>query len=102
MLFDLIFLAAFLAGWLVCGFVPWLVASIITRGHAGLGMIPACLFAGLVAGLAVPVLGKDDAQGIWLSLLAALGASTLLIIARLLSRAPLSSEPIVRPEEHSP
>jgi uncharacterized membrane protein len=70
MLFDAIFLTAFLAGWLVCGFVPWLVASIFTRGRAGLGMIPACLFTAVVAALAVPVLGKDDAQGIWLSFLA--------------------------------
>jgi hypothetical protein len=48
-----------------------------------------CLFTGVVAALAVPVLGMDGSSGIWISMLAALGAPTLLLAVRRLSLSPV-------------
>lgn len=84
-MFTFIFVGLFVAGWLLAGLVPWMVLSVATRGHAGLFNLPLCLFAGVVGGLAVPVLGKDDAAGIWLSMLAAVAVPSLLLVARRLS-----------------
>lgn len=86
-MFTLIFGSAFVMAWLICGFVPWLALSVATRGHAGLGQLPLCLFAGLVAGLAVPILGMNGRNGIWLSFLTATAVPILLLVARRLSLA---------------
>jgi hypothetical protein len=83
--FTLIFVSLFVAGWLIAGLVPWMVLSVATRGNAGLVNLPLCLLAGVVGGLAVPVLGKDDAAGIWLSMAAAAVVPSLLLVARRLS-----------------
>lgn len=72
MLFELIFVSLFVAGWLACGFAPWLAVSVATRGHAGLHMLPVCLFGGVVGGLAVPILIRQDLAGLWLSFAAAI------------------------------
>lgn len=81
-MFTAIFLSLFFAAWLILGFLPWLAFSVATRGNAGLGMLPLCLLTGVIAGLAVPLLGKDDGAGIWFSMLAALVAPTFLMAAR--------------------
>ena len=89
MLYALIFISLFVAGWLACAYLPWLVLSVATRGNAGLRYLPLCLLAGVTAGLAVPLLGLDDATGLWLSfLLAALVPSLLLVIRRVTLPAP--------------
>jgi hypothetical protein len=93
-LFDAIFIALFLSGWLLCAFVPWLALSVRTRGNAGLANLPLCLFAGVVAGVAVPMLGLDNAAGILVSLGAAFVAPTLLLAARRFSMGPA---PVSRP-----
>ena len=83
MLFNLIFLSLFVAGWLICAFLPWLVLSVATHGHAGMGYLPLCLFAGVVAGIAVPVLGLNDGSGLIVSFaLAAAVPATLLAVGR--------------------
>lgn len=92
-MFTLIFVSLFVAGWLLAGLVPWMVFSVATRGNAGLSNLPLCLFAGVVGGLAVPVLGKDDAAGIWLSMLAALAVPALLLVARRLSLGAVARPP---------
>ncbi len=79
MLYTAIFLSIFIAGWLVCAFVPWLVLSVATRGNAGMAYLPLCLFAGAVAGFAVPILGLDDGTGLVLSFVAAAIVPTLLL-----------------------
>ncbi len=94
MLFDAIFIALFVGGWTLCAFVPWLALSVLTRGRAGLANLPLCLFAGVVAGLAVPILGLDNAAGIWLSLGASFVAPSLLLAARRFSMGPA---PVPRP-----
>jgi len=83
--FTLIFVSLFVTGWLVLGFLPWLAWSVATRGNAGLANLPFCLFAAVVAGLAVPILIRDDGLGLWLSAGAALAASFALLLARRLS-----------------
>jgi hypothetical protein len=88
--FTLIFVSLFVAAWLFAGLIPWLVLSVATRGSAGLVNLPLCLFAGVVGGLAVPLLGKDDVAGIWLSVLAALVVPSLLLAARRLSLGAIS------------
>ncbi len=82
MLFDLIFVSLFLLGWSFCSFLPWLTVSVGTRGNAGLGMLPLCLFAGVVAALAVPLLVNDGWMGVWLSFGAAFVAPAALIAVR--------------------
>ena len=81
-MYTLIFVSVMVLGWCVLGFIPWLAWSVATRGRAGLANLPICLFGGLVAGLAVPLLGKDDASGIWISGFAALVAATSLLAIR--------------------
>jgi len=80
--FTLIFMSLFLAGWLVCAAAPWFALSIKTRGSAGLRYLPLCLFAGVVAALAVPILGLDDGRGLALSFVVAFLAPALLLAAR--------------------
>lgn len=92
--FEAIFLTIFFAGWAICGFVPWLALSVATRGNAGLGNLPLCIFASVVAGSAVPLLGLDDATGIWVSFAAALIAPSALLTARRFAsgaRSPLTA-----------
>lgn len=79
MLFNLIFGGLLVAGWLTCAFIPWLVLSVATRGNAGLKLLPLVLFTGLVAALAVPILGLDDATGLGLSFIAATLTPALLL-----------------------
>lgn len=101
MLFDAIFLSLFLSGWLFCGFIPWLVVSVATRGEAGLAYLPLSMFAGVVAGLAVPVLGADGWNGIWLSFVAACFVPGLLLAARRFSLHAPGHTTIPTPEHHS-
>lgn len=91
MLFTAIFLSLLITGWLICGFVPWLALSIATRGNAGLGNLPLCLFAALVAGLAVPLLGLTNSTGLWLSFLLAFLVPVLLLAARRFSMGAASA-----------
>lgn len=84
-MYTAIFVSLFLAAWLLLSFLPWLVLSVATRGNAGLANLPLCLFSGLVGGLAVPLLGKDDITGTWLSMAAAVLLPSLLLGARRLS-----------------
>ena len=100
-MYTLIFVSLYVIGWLILGFIPWLVLSVATRGDAGLGNLPLCLFAAVVAGLAVPLLGKDDAAGIWLSALAALVVPALLLAVRRFSLTGLQA-PGASPGEAPP
>lgn len=88
MLFDVIFVSLFVAGWLVCAFLPWLVVSVATRGNAGLANLPLCLFAGLVAALAVPM-GFNGAGGLRMSFGAAVVVPSLLLGVRRFSMSAL-------------
>ncbi len=90
MLFDAIFLALFVAGWTVAGGLPWLALSVKTRGHAGLPYLPLCMFTGVVAGLAVPIMGLDNTTGIWVSFASAFVAPSLLLVVRRFSLSELS------------
>ncbi|MCC6382447.1 MAG: hypothetical protein IT304_08045 [Dehalococcoidia bacterium] len=82
MLYSLIFLSLFTAGWLVCAYLPWLIASVLTRGHAGMRYLPLCLFTGVVGALAVPAFGLTNAVGLWLSFAVAFLAPAALLAAR--------------------
>ncbi len=79
MLFTLLFVTLYVLGWLALGFVPWLVLSVFTRGHAGLRYLPLSMGAGVVGGLAVPILFRDDGLGLILSFVVALVLPTLLL-----------------------
>ena len=86
MLFNLIFLSLFAIGWLICAFLPWLILSVATRGRAGMAYLPLCLFAGVVAGIAVPVLGLDDGTGLIVSFAMAAAVPTMLLLLGRYSR----------------
>lgn len=87
-MFTLIFVSIFVAVWLFLAFLPWLAVSVFTKGNAGMLNLPLCLFTGLVAALAIPILGMDDLRGVWLSMGAAFMAPALLMAARRLSLEP--------------
>lgn len=82
MLFTLIFGTIFVVGWSLSGLLPWLVASVISRGNAGLATLPLCVFAANVAALAVPMLGADGMGGFLASFGVAAAASALLLLVR--------------------
>jgi len=90
--YTAIFLSIFVAGWLICAFVPWLVLSVLTRGDAGMAYLPLCLLAGVVAGFAVPILGLDDGTGLVLSFVAALVVPTLLLGISRFTRPALAEQ----------
>jgi hypothetical protein len=98
-LFDLIFLSLFVSGWLLCGYIPWVVLSVATRGNAGLGNLPLSLFAALIAGLSVPILFRQDGLGVVISLLAAFLASIALLAARRAAAGALSELRLKPPED---
>ncbi len=105
-MYTAIFVSLYIAGWLICAFVPWLALSVATRGNAGLGILPLCLFAGVVAALAVPVFGLTGVTGFWLSfLIAALVPAVLLALRRFslhdatLGEPTPRSRPIARTQE---
>ncbi len=80
--FDLIAGALFIGIWMALGVVPWLVASVLTRGHIGVVLLPLCVFAGVTGGMLVPFLGFTNTSGIWLSFVVALMLPAILVIAR--------------------
>ncbi len=82
MLFTLIFGTIFVVGWSLCGLLPWLAASVLSRGNAGLSTLPLCIFAANVAALAVPTLGADGMGGFLASFAVALAASAALLLVR--------------------
>lgn len=92
MLFELIFVTIFVAAWVVCGYLPWFLLSVFTRGNAGLVYLPLSVFTGVVAGLAVPLLGPQDMTGLWLSMVCALVAPSILLAARRFSLTPAPSQ----------
>lgn len=98
MLFEFIFVSLFVVAWLICGFVPWLALSVCTRGGAGLINLPLCLFAAVVAGLAVPLLGVTGVPGVWISVGAAVAVPSLLLGLRRLSLHDSTSTPRVQQE----
>lgn len=107
MLFTLIFVSLFVAAWLVCGFIPWLALSIVTRGNAGMASLPLALFAGVIGGLAVPILIRNDGAGIVISLVCATVASAGMLGARRFAAPVFGDEtepgPADEPRgEHSP
>lgn len=82
MLFTLLFSGIFVLLWSICGLIPWLVTSVISRGSAGLALLPLCIFTANVAAIAVPVLGADGMGGFIASFPVAIAASTALILVR--------------------
>ncbi|MEO9254931.1 MAG: hypothetical protein ABI305_05290 [Tepidiformaceae bacterium] len=92
MLYAAIFLTIFVAGWLICAFLPWLVLSVVTRGNAGLVYLPLSLFTGVVAGLAVPLIGLNDMTGLILSFVAAMAVPSLLLVVAHFSRGAVAEQ----------
>ena len=89
MLFTLLFVTLYVLGWVALGFAPWFLLSVATRGRAGLRYLPLCMLAGLVGGLAVPILIRNDGLGLILSFVVALALPTLLLaIHRVAHRQP--------------
>lgn len=101
MLFEIIFVSVFVFAWLICGFAPWLVNSVATRGQAGLGNLPLCLLAAVVAGTALPALGANGLSGIWMSLVAAVAVPSLLLAFRRIALRRPAPAPISNQEQQT-
>lgn len=80
--FENIFVTLFLFSWVVCGAMAWLVYSVAARGHAGLVLLPLSMATGILGGIAVPLLLRDDAWGVPLSLVAAFILPGVLLAIR--------------------
>lgn len=87
--FDLIAGSLLVAGWLAAAYLPWVVLSVITRGNAGMAMLPLSLFAGLTAALAVPLLGATGGRGLASSFLLAMVVPAAMLAARRLAFTPV-------------
>lgn len=96
-MYGVIFLSLFVTGWLLCGLIPWVAYSVATRGRAGMAMLPLCLFAAVVAGIATPVLGLDDELGLGLSFAFATLGSSVLLAARRFALAGQGPGPLQQP-----
>lgn len=97
MSFDQIFLTLFLAGWALCGIPPWLVASVLTRGNAGLVFLPISMGVAVLCGLLIPFLGATGLGGIWLSFAAAIAGPSLLLGARRFAASALDAPAAAAP-----
>lgn len=103
MTFEAIFLTVFISAWVACGSIGWLVFSVATRGHAGLVLLPVCMVTGLIGGISVPLLFRDDAWGILVSLVVAVAASLVLLAAHRFSLGAIGERAAVptTPKERS-
>src|SRR5687767_5718207 len=81
----LAFVLFFFAVWCFLGLIVWAIAAVISRGRGALPVLPLVLAAAGAAGVAVPLVGLDDARGFFISLAAAVvaGAITSLTGMRL-------------------
>jgi hypothetical protein len=71
---DALFISLFVAGWLLCAGLVWLILAAQRRGSAALATLPASLVIGVLAALLLPVLGFRDGRALLLSFpMAALG-----------------------------
>jgi hypothetical protein len=93
-MYTAIFVGLYLAAWVALAFLPWLGWSVVTRGRAGLWNLPLCLFAGVVAGLAVPIAGATGWGGLVGSMFAAFAASLAILALRHWARLPSPQTPI--------
>lgn len=102
MTFEFIFLTLFIAGWAICGVFPWLVASVWTRGNAGLVFLPVSMATAVLFGLLVPFIGGTGVTGIWLSFAAAFAGPSMLLLARRISVSSTTAGRERRPTPANP
>jgi len=86
------FILFLFAVWCFLGLIAWAVAAVVVRGRGALPALPLGLAGAAAAGVAVPLVGMDDASGFFISLAAALvggalGAGGGIVLARRLSSA---------------
>jgi hypothetical protein len=67
---------------MVCGVLPWLVLSIVTRGDAGLAWLPVSMLVAVLAAMLVPILGATGITGLWFSFVAAVAGPAALLAVR--------------------
>jgi hypothetical protein len=76
----LAFVLFFVAVWCFLGLIAWAVSAIIARGRGALPVLPLALTAASAAGVAIPLVGLDDATGFFLSLATALLAGAIVSV----------------------
>jgi hypothetical protein len=89
----LAFVLFFFAVWCFLGLLAWCMAAIFARGRGALPALPIALAAACAGGVAVPLIGLDNAPGFFLSLAiafvsGAIGAVAGIALARRLWPAP--------------
>lgn len=77
---DLLGHVGLLSLWAACGLVPWSVMLIAGRGRGAFTALPVAIVAGIAGGLLVAFIVKDW-NGFALSVLVAMAASTVAIVA---------------------
>lgn len=70
-----------LALWGLLGLMPWFFALIASRGRVALVGLPLTFAVAMGGGALVPALGGKDALGFAISLLVALLAGTIFVVA---------------------
>ena len=93
------FVIFFFAVWCFLGLLVWAVLAVVRRGRGALLALPLGLAAAAMAGVAVPLLGKDDAAGFFISLATALVGGVIGTAAGLLFAHVITD---LRPPRGSP
>ncbi len=75
------FIALFFLVWCCLGLIPWAVAAVIARGRGALLALPLALLGAAASGVAVPLIGWQDATGLLVSLGAAVAGGALGAVA---------------------
>jgi hypothetical protein len=94
----LAFLLFFFTVWCFLGLFAWCIGAIFARGRGALPALPMALAAACAFGVAVPIIGLDNAPGFFLSLAAAfLGGAIGAIVGIALA---LRLWPARKPDSH--
>ena len=78
MLFDTIFLTAFVLTWALLGSLVWLSWSVRRNAVGAIWAFPFGLLGGIGGGMLLPLLGLDDGLGVGLSMVGAPVGAVLL------------------------
>jgi len=78
-LFTSIFILLIIFVWLVLSFLPWLVKSLLSVGHAGYGPLFFCLLSGVLVGVVILLLVSTTSGLGWSFLGAVLGSLIALL-----------------------
>ena len=91
-----LFVVIFFLAWAFVCLLAWAAVAVVRRGHGAIYALPVSLAAACACGVAIPLAGANDADGLFLSLVTALVGSFLgyaVVLALLQRFAPAKPAP---------